>query len=124
MFLLQPGQSIEGSEKILDYEPFTFKQIRGPGKIEVLELPKPDVTVTKAMADILEMANFALAPSVYNQIQGVSRSATDSNFKYEGLKDAVKALMESLNELLTDAAEDFIRFMKVYMPSEFEVPVF
>lgn len=124
MFLLQPGQSIEGSEKILDYEPFTFKQIRGPGKIEVLELPKPDVTVTKAMADILEMANFALAPSVYNQIQWVSRSATDSNFKYEGLKDAVKALMESLNELLTDAAEDYIRFMKAYMPSEFEVPVF
>jgi len=40
------------------------------------------------------------------------------------LKDAVKALMESLNELLTDAAEDYIRFMKVYMPAEFEIPVF
>lgn len=124
MFLLQPWQFIEGSEKILNYEPFTFKQIRWPGKIETLEMPSIDPSVMKSMTDILDMANFTISPSSYNQLQGVARSATDSNFRYEWLTDSLKALVESMNEMLTDTAEDWIKYMKAYMPSEFEVPVF
>lgn len=124
MFLLQPGQFIEWSEKILNYEPFTFKQIRGPGKIETLEMPSIDPSVMKAMTDILDMANFTISPASYNQLQWVARSATDSNFRYEGLTDSLKALVESMNEMLTDCAEDRIKYMKACMPEEFEVPVF
>lgn len=124
MFLLQPGQAIEGNDKILDYEPFSFKQIRWPGKIETLELPKPDPTTIKAMSDILQMADFAISPSSYNQIQTVSRSATDSNLRYEWLKDSVLALMESMNEMLSNVVEDWIKEAKVNMPREFEIPVF
>lgn len=76
------------------------------------------------MTDILDMANFTISPASYNQLQGVARSATDSNFRYEGLTDSLKALVESMNEMLTDCAEDRIKYMKAYMPEEFEVPVF
>ena len=124
MFLLQPGQFIEWSEKILNYEPFTFKQIRWPGKIETLDMPSIDPSVMKAMADILQMANFTISPSTYNQLQWVSRSATDSNFRYEWLTDSLKTLIDSMNDMLTDTAEDWIKYMKTYMPAEFEVPVF
>ncbi len=124
MFLLQPWQSIEGSEKLLDYEPFTFKQVRGPGKIEALELPKPAPEVSKAMSDILEMANFMIAPSMYNQIQGMSRSATDSQFRFEWLKDAILWLVTSMNEMLNVVAEERLRDMKEKMPNKFKIPVF
>jgi len=124
MFLLQPGQFIEWSEKILNYEPFTFKQIRGPGKIETLEMPSVDPGVITSMTNILDMANFTVSPSNYNQLQGVARSATDSNLRYEWLSDALKPLIGSMNEMLTDTAEDWIEYMKEYMPEEFEVPVF
>ena len=83
MFLLQPGQSIEDNEKMLNYEPYSFKQIRGPGKIETLQLPTLDPSVIKTMQDILQMADFAISPSSYNQLAGVSRSATDSQMRYE-----------------------------------------
>ena len=124
MFLLQPWQFIEWSEKILNYEPFTFKQIRWPWKIETLEMPSVDPGVITAMTNILDMANFTISPSNFNQLQWVSRSATDSNLRYEWLSDALKPLIASMNEMLTDCAEDRIRYMKEYMPEEFEVPVF
>ena len=41
MFLLKPGQAIEGMGSTLNYEPFTFRQLRGAADatIETFQLP-------------------------------------------------------------------------------------
>lgn len=87
-------------------------------------MPEPNPSVSKGMADILEMSQFALSPSSYNQLQGVSRSATDSNLRYEGLKDSVLALMDSMNNMLNFIANEWIKEAKLKMPNNFKVPVF
>ena len=56
-------------------------------------MPSVDPGVITAMTNILDMANFTVSPSNYNQLQGVARSATDSNLRYEGLSDALKPLI-------------------------------
>jgi len=124
MFLKQPGQYIEWEEHILNYEPFSFKQVVGPGKIETFELPAPDPAVSRAMSDILEMVNLVIAPSMYNQLQWISRSATDSQFRFEWLKDSILTLVVSMNEMLTNVAEEWIEEAKIKMPNNFKIPVF
>lgn len=123
MFLLRPWQAIEGSDGVLDYDPFTFKQLRGDAnaKIEVLELPKPDNVNFKMMADILDMANFAISPSSYNQLDGIARSATDSQFRQESLADPIRALAENINETFNETIKDWILEAKEKMPPKFTI---
>jgi len=123
VFLKQPGMAIEGMEETFNYEPFSFKQVRGPWKLETLPMPVPDASVSKGMTDILNMSNFAIAPTTYSQTEWVSRSATDSQYRYEWLKDALLVLIESLNEMLTITAKEWLIDAKNNMPKKFALPV-
>lgn len=123
MFLKQPWVSIEWMEETLKYEPFSFVQVRWPWKLETLEMPAPDMSVSKWMTDILNMSNFAIAPTTYSQTEWVSRSATDSQYRYEWLKDALLVLISSMNHMLTITAKEWILDAKKDMPSKFRLPV-
>jgi hypothetical protein len=125
MFLLKPGQFIEGNEKQLNYEPFTFKQLRSPdnSNIEALAMPKLDAANFKVMNDILDMANFAISPSTYNQLQGVSRSATDSEYRFQSLRDSLRPLSESINETFTETIKDWLLMAKKNMPQKFKIAI-
>jgi len=123
VFLKQPWMAIEGMEETFTYEPFSFKQIRWPGKLETLEMPKPDMSISKWMTDILNMSNFAISPTTYGQTEWVSRSATDSQYRYEWLKDALLMLITSMNEMLTITAQERLSDAVINMPSKFSLPV-
>ena len=121
MFVLKPGQSIRGNKDgKMVFDPFSFIQMEG-GDTEINALKFPDVNPAslRVTSDIMEMANFMIAPSAYNQAQWVSRSATDAQFKYEWLKDSIVNMMESVNEMLADTYRDWISTMRTKMPKEF-----
>ena len=123
MFLAQPWQAFEWDDKVFKRDPFSIKQVRWPWKLEILEMPKVDPMVTKTMNDILMMSDFAVSPTTYNQLWWVSRSATDSQLRYEWLKDSIKILMESINNMLTVVAEEWIVEARQKMPKEFSIMI-
>lgn len=125
MFLLKPGQAIEWMWTTLKYDPFSFKQLRGAADatIDTLQLPRPDNINFQMMNDILNMANFAIAPTTYNELSGVSRSATDAQYRNESLKDAILPLSESINESFAESLKDFFMLAKQNMPDKFKISV-
>jgi hypothetical protein len=125
MFLLKPWQFIEWNEKVLNYEPFTFHQLRSPdsSNIEALWMPQLDAWNFKIMNDVLDMANFAISPSTYNQLQGVSRSATDSEYRFQSLRDSLRPLSESINEAFTETVKDWLIMAKKNMPNKFKIAI-
>lgn len=121
MFVLKPGQQIRGNKDgKLVWDPFSFVQVEwGDTEIKALQFPEINPSTTRVMSDILEMANFMIAPSTYNATEWVSRSATDAQFKYEWLKDSIINVMESVNEMLALTYQDWIQNMRVHMPEKF-----
>ncbi|MCS7318248.1 MAG: hypothetical protein NZZ41_08100 [Candidatus Dojkabacteria bacterium] len=53
------------------------------------------------------MVNMAMLPTVYNEISGVSRSATDAEYRKESLRDAIMPLVESMNEAFVETLKDY-----------------
>lgn len=125
MFLLKPWQFIEWNEKQLNYDPFTFAQLRSNdgSNIETLQMPKLDAGNFKIMNDILDIANFAVSPSTYNQLQWVSRSATDSEYRFQSLRDSLRPLSESINEAFTETIKDWLLMAKKNMPEKFKIAI-
>lgn len=123
MFLLKPGQAIEGMGKSLNYEPFTFRQLRwaADATIETFQLPWPKDVNFQMMNDILNMANNAIAPTTYNELQWVSRSATDAEYRNESLRDAILPLIESMNEAFSESLKDYFIMAKHNMPNKFKI---
>ena len=114
MFIVEPGQWIEWCETQLNYEPFAIKKSRGlqDAKLTTLELPKPDAVNFTMMNNLLEYANMLIAPTVYNQMQTQSRSATDSEYRKEGLKTQLNDLAENYWELFDSMLKDYIMYAK------------
>lgn len=114
MFIVEPGQWIEWCETQLNYEPFSIKKSRGlqDAKLTTLELPKPDAVNFTMMNNLLEYANMLISPTVYNQIQTQSRSATDSEYRKEGLKSQLNDLAESYWDLFDSMLKDYIMYAK------------
>jgi hypothetical protein len=75
------------------------------------------------MNDVLDMANFAISPSTYNQLQGVSRSATDSEYRFQSLRDSLRPLSESINEAFTETVKDWLIMAKKNMPNKFKIAI-
>lgn len=123
MFKLKDWQSIEWMKNALEYKPFSFMKIQWDPNIDIFEMPKPDQINFKMMADILDLANFAISPSSYNQLQWVSRSATDSEYRFQSLRDSIRPLAESINEMFKSLINDWLIFAKHLMPNEFTVYV-
>lgn len=114
MFIAEPGQWIEWCETQLNYEPFSIKKSRGlqDAKLTTLELPKPDAVNFTMMNNLLEYANMLISPTVYNQIQTQSRSATDSEYRKEWLKSQLNDLAESYGQLFDSMLKDYVMYAK------------
>jgi len=125
MFFLKPWQVVEWMENIMVYEPFAIKKLRwsDDAALNLFEMPKPDAVNFKMMADILSMADLAIQPMGYWQFQTQSRSATDSEYRKEWMKDWLLALSESFWECFTKSLEEFLYRWKKYLPEEFLVAV-
>ena len=115
MFIVEAlGQWIEWCETQLNYDPFSIKKSRGlqDAKLNTLELPKPDAVNFTMMNNLLEYANMLISPTVYNQIQTQSRSATDSEYRKEWLKTQLNDLAEDYWVLFDSMLKDYIMYAK------------
>jgi len=114
MFIAEPGQWIEWCETQLNYEPFSIKQSRWltDAKLTTLELPKPDAVNFTMMNNLLEYANMLISPSTYNQIASQSRSATDSEYRREGLKTQLNDLADSYGIMFDSMLKDYVMYAK------------
>lgn len=125
MFLLSPGQYIEGMNgTTFKYEPWAFKQIVWPGKIETFNLPSPDMDAFKVSQDIMNMADRVIGPGSYSQYDTQSRVSSDAQFKFQSLKDRIKWLADSLNIAFTSTVKDWVAIARDNMPSKFVVYTF
>jgi hypothetical protein len=86
-------------------------------------MPKPDEVNFKMLNEMLDMANFVVDPAAYNQIKSQSRSAADSHYRYEELKNSVKSLMESFNEAMVRTIKDWFRLAKKNLPPKIKFPI-
>lgn len=86
-------------------------------------MPKPDEVNFKMLSDMLDMANFVVDPASYNQLKAQSRSAADSHYRYEELKNSVKSLMQSFNKAMVRTIEDWFILAKNNLPPKFRFPV-
>lgn len=114
MFIVEPWQWVEWCETQLNYEPFAIKKSRWlqDAKLTTLELPKPDAVNFTMMNNLLEYANMLISPTVYNQIQTQSRSATDSEYRKEWLKTQLNDLAEDYWKLFDSMLKDYIMYAK------------
>lgn len=107
----------------MDRKPFSIKKVFGDGEIRMFPMPKPDDVNFKMLNEMLEMANFVVDPASYNQIHSQSRSAADSHYRYEELRNSVKSLMESFNEAMVRTIKDWFRLAKKNLPPKIKFPV-
>lgn len=130
MFVLPESTQIKTSWWVdmqwkLTYEPYWFVTISGAPwtNITRLNMPSPNEVNFKMMADLLEMTNFVVPPTTYNQLQWVSRSATDSQYRQESLRDIVRPLGDSVNNAYKIMIKNIIMELKDKLPDEFIINV-
>ena len=73
---------------------------------------------------MLETANFAISPTSYSDYSSQSRSATDSQARFDWLSDSVALLIDSVSNMLTQIANNWLLDMQDKMPELFELPVY
>ncbi len=95
----------------------------GDGELKLFSMPKPDDVNFKMLSDMLDMANFVVDPASYNQLKAQSRSAADSHYRYEELKNSVKSLMQSFNKAMVRTIEDWFILAQKNLPKTFKFPV-
>lgn len=130
-FTAWPMWYIEGNLQIewlrndnrLDWKPFDIKKVFWDWQIKMFPMPKPDEVNFKMLNEMLDMANFVVDPAAYNQIKSQSRSAADSHYRYEELKNSVKSLMESFNEAMVRTIKDWFRLAKKNLPPKIKFPI-
>jgi len=130
-FTAWPMWYIEGNLQIewnnrddkLDWVPFDIKKVYGDWEIKMFPMPKPDEVNFKMLSEMLNMANFVVDPASYNQINSQSRSAADSHYRYEELKNSVKSLMESFNRAMVRTIQDRFILAQKALPEKFKFPV-
>lgn len=129
-FTAWPMRQIEGNLQIewqewkdmMERKPFSIKKVFWDWEIKLFSMPKPDEVNFKMLSDMLDMANFVVDPASYNQLKAQSRSAADSHYRYEELKNSVKSLMQSFNKAMVRTIEDWFILAKNNLPNKFRFP--
>lgn len=126
MFMKRPWQHLEWNENHLNYEPFSFVQFTWApdATIDVFPMPWPDQVNFKMMSDLVDMASFTISPSNYNQIEWVSRSASDASYRQDALRDVILPLSENIGEWMTRMLEQRLLLAKEKMPPKFKIWMF
>ena len=92
--------------------------------IRFLTPPTIDQWVITMLQQMLEMAQFNVAPATYADYNTQSRSAQDSQLRFEWLSDTVALFIDSVSNMLNEIAQAWLLDMQRKMPEFFELPIF
>lgn len=123
MFKKKPWQSFEWMDEVFRREPRGFINIKWDPDLETVETPNPSEVNFAMMNDIMNMIDFAVSPTSYNELQWVSRSATDSEYRFQSLRDALKPLSEHVNDMIWHLVDDWLLMWKEYLPETMRVMI-
>lgn len=123
MFKKKQWQQFEWMWWVMQRDPRTFLTIKWDPNLEIVETPSPSDVNFKMMNDIMGMIDFAVSPTSYNEIGWVSRSATDSEYRFQSLRDALRPLSESVNDAFSHLIDDWLIMWKTYLPEKIKVLV-
>lgn len=126
MMMLSPWQQMtrEDSDTKFTWKPWGIVMNAGPGTVSFLTPPSVDQGSVAILKDMLEMAQFNVAPATYADYNTQSRSAQDSMMRFEGLADTVALFVDSMSNMLNEVAQAWLLDMQEKMPETFQLPVF
>lgn len=126
MIMLSAGQQMhrDDSDVNFHWKPWGFLMNAGPGSVSFLTPPSVDLGTITILKEMLEMAQFNVAPATYGDYQTQSRSAQDSMLRFEGLSDTVALFVDSMSAMLNEVAQAWLLDMQKKMPEFFELPIF
>ena len=127
MIWVQAGKVIFNKKSVdhnLQWEPWWVLEMEDKGNMDFITPPALDQGIISTLQDMLEMANFSIAPTSYSDYDSQSRSAQDSQLRFEWLADTVALLVDSISNMLNEIAQNWIIDMYNKMPDLFEIPIF
>lgn len=127
MLWVQAGKVIFNKKNVdskLQWEPRWVLEMEDKWNMDFITPPALDQWLISILQDMLEMANFSISPTSYNDFNSQSRSAQDSQLRFEWLADTVALLVDSVSKMLNEIAYNWILDMTEKMPDLFEIPIY
>lgn len=127
MLWVQAGKVIFNKKSVdnqLDWTPWWVLEMEDKGNMDFITPPALDQGIISTLQNMLETANFSIAPTSYSDYDSQSRSAQDSQLRFEGLADTVALLVDSVSNMLNQIAQNRLIDMQDKMPELFEIPVY
>lgn len=127
MLWVQAGKVIFNKKNVdheLNWKPWWVLEMEDKGNMDFITPPALDQWIISMLQNILETANFSIAPTSYSDYQSQSRSAQDSQLRFEWLNDTVSLLVDSVSNMLNQIAQNRLLDMQWKMPDLFELPLY
>ena len=127
MIWVQAGKVIFNNKSVdhkLQREPRWVLEMEDKWNMDFVTPPPLDQWLISLLQDMLEMANFAVSPTSYSDYTSQSRSAQDSQLRFEWLADSVSLLVDSVSNMLNQVAYNWLLDMSEKMPDLFEIPIY
>ena len=127
MLWVQAGKVIFNNKNVdhnLEWKPWWVLEMEDKWNMDFITPPALDQWIITTLQEMLETANFAISPTSYSDYSSQSRSATDSQARFDWLSDSVALLIDSVSNMLTQIADNWLLDMQDKMPELFELPVY
>lgn len=127
MIWVQAGKVIFNKKNVdhkLQWEPWWVLEMEDKANMDFVTPPALDQWLISVLQDMLQMANFAISPTWYADYDTQSRSAQDSQLRFEWLADSVSLLVDSVSNMLNEVAYNWLLDMVEKMPDLFEIPIY
>lgn len=127
MLWVQAGKVIFNNKNVdhnLQWKPWWVLEMEDKWNMDFIVPPALDQWIITTLQEMLETANFAISPTSYSDYNSQSRSATDSQARFDWLSDSVALLIDSVSNMLTQIADNWLIDMQDKMPELFELPVY
>ena len=127
MLWVQAGKVIFNNKNVdhnLEWKPRWVLEMEDKWNMDFIVPPALDQWIISTLQNMLETANFAISPTSYADFNTQSRSATDSQARFDWLSDSVALLIDSVSSMLTKIANNWLLDMQEKMPELFEIPVY
>ena len=127
MLWVQAGKVIFNNKNVdhnLEWKPWWVLEMEDKWNMDFIVPPALDQWLITTLQTMLETANFAISPTSYTDFNTQSRSATDSQARFDWLSDSVALLIDSVSNMLTNIANNWLLDMQDKMPELFELPVY
>lgn len=108
----------------LQWKPWWVLEMEDKWNMDFIVPPALDQWIITTLQEMLETANFAISPTSYSDYSSQSRSATDSQARFDWLSDSVALLIDSVSNMLTQIADNWLIDMQDKMPELFELPTY